>query len=194
MKSFIAALRTLTLPFGAGPNDERIVLNGVSGRIEIYRAGGLLLMTLDDNGLQVFDSDGDLRQSLGEITDFSAIRFLDTAGLNSGFLTYGAVPGSNDYRMMSLQGPNTDLDLSRLIILTPKGSITKNPLFQRDTGLLDATVAVPIVDLTGFSRGDSRAAITVVDELKRGSNNGGGNAPTQGNSYPRGSMGKEIGR
>jgi hypothetical protein len=46
MKSFIAALRSLVLPFGA-TSGPRIVLDGVNGRIEVYNAAGVLVGVLD---------------------------------------------------------------------------------------------------------------------------------------------------
>jgi hypothetical protein len=182
MKSFIAALRTLTLPFGAGPNDESI---------EVYRAGGILLMVIDDDGLQVFDGDGDLRQQLGAITDFSSILFWDSNGENRGVLTYQAIPGANDYRSMTWQSPDTDMGFGRVLHLSPNNSITKNPMLQWDTGLYDDSggIGQPIVDLCGFSDAALRAVLAVYD-IRQATSNGGGNAPTLGNSYPRGSMGK----
>jgi hypothetical protein len=185
MKSFIAALRTLTLPFGAGPNDERIVLNGVDGRIEIYAVGGVLLMTLDDDGLKVYDSDGDTRGRFGIPGDFATLSLFNA---DNEAAVISASQGT-DYGLLSLQGTDGPKNFPRLLILSPDNT-TKNPLFQVDMGILTSDVAQPIIDLTGFTRDDARAAIVAVDELVRASNLGGGNAPTLGNSYPRGSMGK----
>lgn len=46
MKSFIAALRSLVLPFGA-TSGARIVLDGVNGRIAVYNAAGVQIGILD---------------------------------------------------------------------------------------------------------------------------------------------------
>lgn len=46
MKSFIAALRSLVLPFGA-TSGQRIVLDGVNGRIAVYNAAGTQIGILD---------------------------------------------------------------------------------------------------------------------------------------------------
>lgn len=46
MKSFIAALRTLVLPYGA-TSGQRIVLDGVNGRIAVYNAAGVQIGILD---------------------------------------------------------------------------------------------------------------------------------------------------
>jgi len=183
VKSIIASLRSLTLPFGAttGP---RIVLNGVLGRIEIYSNAGNLLMTLDDDGLVVYDAEGDVRQNLGVITDFSSIVFKDADGLNSSIITYGPIPGANDFREWDVRSPSTDKASHRLIFLTPRASTVKNPLLQWDTGTLDSSVAQPIADFTGFT--GAREAVVAAADYKIASNNGGGNAPTLGASLPRG--------
>jgi hypothetical protein len=183
MKSLIASLRSLTLPFGA-TSGPRIVLNGVLGRIEVYADDGTLLMTLDDDGFVVYDPQGDIRQILGSTTSFSTHVFFDSDGGFASILGYEAIPGSDDYRAAFWQSPDTDLDFSRLFLLSPKGSTTKNPLLQWDTGFLDSTVAQPIVDFTGFT--GALAARTVVNDLWHGVSNGGGNAPTVDTSYPRG--------
>jgi len=183
VRSLIAALRTLTLPFGA-TSGPRIVLNGVLGRIEIYSNAGNLMMSLDDDGLVVYEADGDIRQIIGSITDFSSIIFRDSNGANGAIMSYGVIPGSDDFRNFQILSPDTDKDSHRLVLLSPKGSITKNPLLQWDTGTLTADVAQPIVDLTGFT--GTRAAVVVAADYKIGASNGGGNAPTLGDSLPRG--------
>lgn len=53
MKSFIAALRTLVLPFGA-TTGRRIVLDGVNGRIQIFNAANALVMEIDDTGIDAY--------------------------------------------------------------------------------------------------------------------------------------------
>lgn len=183
MKSLIASLRSLTLPFGA-TSGPRIVLNGVLGRIEIYSDAGNLLMTLDDDGLIVYDADGDERQRLGDVTDFSSIVLRDEDGINPAVLTYQPIISAT-YRALSLQAPVVQPfnDLHRLFLKTPLDDVT-NALLQWDTGFLSPTGVTPLVDLTGFT--GARAASVVVNEIRRGSSNGGGNAPTLGQSYPRG--------
>jgi hypothetical protein len=185
MKSLIASLRSLTLPFGA-TSGPRIVLNGVLGRIEIYSDAGNLLMTLDDDGLIVYDADGDQRQKIGSISDFSSIVFRDEDGLNPAIITYQSVEVGDVHRTLGFYAPDIGgggNSFSRLFILTPTNAV-KNPLLQWDTGFLDPGVAQPIVDLTGFT-GDL-AARTVVHDLWRGDSLGGGNAPNVETSYPRG--------
>lgn len=55
MKSFIAALRSLVLPFGA-TSGPRIVLDGVNGSIQVYDAANTLIGVLDSNGFIVTGS------------------------------------------------------------------------------------------------------------------------------------------
>lgn len=57
MKSFIAALRTLVLPFGA-TSGRRIILNGVDGTIEVYDAADTLVALIDEDGIWAIENDG----------------------------------------------------------------------------------------------------------------------------------------
>jgi hypothetical protein len=57
MKSFIAALRTLVLPFGA-TSGTRIVLDGVNGVIQVYNAADELIALIDEDGLWAIEADG----------------------------------------------------------------------------------------------------------------------------------------
>lgn len=52
MKSFIAALRNLILPFGA-TTGARIVLNGVNGGIQIYNSSNVLVIDISPNGIHI---------------------------------------------------------------------------------------------------------------------------------------------
>lgn len=55
MKSFIAALRSLVLPYGA-ISGARIVLDGVNGSIQVYSAANVLIGVIDGNGLTITGS------------------------------------------------------------------------------------------------------------------------------------------
>ncbi len=52
MRSFLASLRTLVLPFGT-TTGTRIVLDGVNGEIDVYDAADTLVVRIDENGLFV---------------------------------------------------------------------------------------------------------------------------------------------
>jgi hypothetical protein len=57
VKSFLAALRTLVLPYGTSTG-RRIILDGVNGRIEVYSASNARVAYIDDTGVWVTDPDG----------------------------------------------------------------------------------------------------------------------------------------
>jgi hypothetical protein len=58
MRSFLAALRTLVLPYGH-PSGQRIVLDGVNGLIQVYNAANQLVAQIDTTGaFSVFDPAG----------------------------------------------------------------------------------------------------------------------------------------
>lgn len=64
MRSFLAALRSLVLPYGA-TSGARIVLDGVNGRILIYDANGVLAADIIPGfGFEVWDPSGNLRLRL----------------------------------------------------------------------------------------------------------------------------------
>lgn len=64
MRSFLAALRTLVLPYGA-TTGSRIVLDGVLGQILIYDASGALAADIIPGfGFEVWDPSGNLRLRL----------------------------------------------------------------------------------------------------------------------------------
>jgi hypothetical protein len=187
MHSIMAALRSLTLPYGA-TSGPRIVLNGVTGRIEVYSDLGNLMITLDDDGIITYDADGDQRLAIAAQGAFSSIVFRDTAGANAGVITYQPILGA-DHRDMGWQGPNTSEGFGRLFMVSPIG-LTKNPMLQFDTGFFSASVAKPLVDLTGFN--DARAAQVIVDDIRQGVSQGGGNAPTIGKTFPRGIVDRAV--
>lgn len=65
MKSFIAALRSLVLPYGA-TSGARVILDGVNGRIEIYDAAGDRVGLIDSSGIWAIDTDGSYVRSFTE--------------------------------------------------------------------------------------------------------------------------------
>lgn len=57
MRSFLASLRTLVLPYGAG-SGQRLVLDGVNGRIETYNGSNIETTQYDTDGLHLYDDAG----------------------------------------------------------------------------------------------------------------------------------------
>lgn len=92
MKSFIAGLRTLTLPFGT-KTGKRIVLDGINGVIQIYDAAGVLKLQLSpdnqdgESAFDVFDNAGHRVDKVSQ----SGFRNYDTAGTVRVFINNGQV-------------------------------------------------------------------------------------------------------
>lgn len=57
MRSIIAALRTLVLPYGQ-TSGQRIVLDGVNGKIQIYDGSNRLVSEIDATGIEITGSNG----------------------------------------------------------------------------------------------------------------------------------------
>lgn len=117
MRSILAGLRTLVIPWGAGPTDARVVINGTSGRIEIYSAGGAPAGIIDGNGFRVLagtDIDNWTAYVLTRITGTESaidLRPSDTADGNA-FAAAGIVATYNDETderaVLSLFAPQKD--------------------------------------------------------------------------------------
>jgi hypothetical protein len=91
VRSVFAALRSLVLPAGA-TSGQRIILNGVTGRIEIYDSAGVLraLVQPQSPEFSVYDSAGDLLAAIN-----------DSAGSDDGVL-----------QVRTPDGATTDLAIS----------------------------------------------------------------------------------
>lgn len=193
MHSAMAALRTLTLPYGA-TSGQRIILDGTNGTISVYDTNGVLLFTLSPTGIQVYDTAGNRR-------------------------FWFAIPGGSFPNPYSLLAMNTarsdesraaivslyDTGLRNRMVITPgengKGTLewTLIPaIFDNGfpsmiqavaASLVDPGNLRPLVDLTGAAAMDEAHRIrTVVYDLWYGTPNGYGEVPTQISSYPRGNI------
>lgn len=95
MKSFIASLRNLVLPFGV-TTGTRIVLDGVNGKISMYDAGNNAVIVEDSSNSSIVLTAPDLHadsmtlQPVG-LNNLPTITFADNAGHNS-YITSSA-PG-----------------------------------------------------------------------------------------------------
>ena len=80
MRSAIASLRSLTLPYGS-TSGQRIVLDGVNGTISVYDENGDLLIQMSPEGFAVFDADGNPRVTMGTLFEaaYSVISFWSAA-------------------------------------------------------------------------------------------------------------------
>jgi hypothetical protein len=105
MRSFIAALRNLTLPFGA-TSGARIILNGVNGGIQIYNSANVLVIDISSNGIHI---QGPTRQwDINATAGFMSRRFPDdgTQGqiLDAGFFMRPQSPEPNTGAVTNVPG------------------------------------------------------------------------------------------
>jgi hypothetical protein len=124
MKSFIAALRTLVLPFGA-TTGRRIVLDGINGVIQIY------------------DSNNDLRLELGRLADSIDLytgtvtnedepAHIATFGLNA-----GSADEQGGLRIESPQLVAPDNRISTIELLSEAADGAEQPSITLDTDTVD---------------------------------------------------------
>jgi hypothetical protein len=194
VKSAIASLRSLTLPFGA-TSGARIVLDGVNGEIRIYDNNNDLLMQLDAEGFKVFDGDGNLRIWLaipgGLNAAYSVIEWYTkrTDQTLPGFISVYDTVARN--RMVISPGENDDRGTLEWTIVPEDADILQESMLQAVSFTLDhADNLRPTVDLTGASAPNEIARpYTVVYDLFYGTPNSFGDTPTMIRKYPRGEVG-----
>jgi hypothetical protein len=178
MRSFIAALRTLILPFGPIAN-ARIILDGVNGRISVFDNAGHLLMTFDSTGVKVFDLAGNVRERIGIPGAFSSISLFtaDSHEIGAGIVSASTTGGPIDGARILFQSPDMGSGFLQQNIISPIG-VTNSPMWQFITGFLSAALLQPIIDLCGDSAAGKIARV-VLDDLWFGSSLGAGNPPNQ---------------
>lgn len=117
MKSFIAALRSLVLPFGA-TSGRRILLDGVGGVISVFDAASIKRLEVGgaEGNIRVFDDSGDVRFNIGEnanLTVFDAAGDrrleIDSAGglleiFNDSGVEIASISASNGFRSEDATG------------------------------------------------------------------------------------------
>lgn len=190
MRSLIAALRTLVLPYGA-TSGARIVLDGVNGQILVYDANGDLAADIIPGfGFEVWDPNGNLRLRLSsplagaysslqmwtgvlDETNQALISLADFGPMNRLVITPGEQDSKGAMEWTLCSAPNDDSigALLQAVCLT----------------LNDAGNLRPTIDLTGAAApSEGVRPHTVVYDLWQGTPNSFGEAPTKGRSYPRG--------
>jgi hypothetical protein len=192
MKSAIASLRSLTLPFGA-TEGSRIVLDGINGEIRIYDSNDDLLMKLDNEGLQIFDGDGNLRMWLaipgGLNAAYSIMEWYTTREDQSlpGFISVYDTAARN--RMVISPGENGRGNME-WTLMPEDADILKEAMIQAVCYTLDhANNLRPTIDLTGASSQAGKEPYTVVYDLWYGTPNSFGSTPTFLKSAGRGQVG-----
>lgn len=212
MKSFVAALRRLVLPFGA-TSGQRIVLDGVNGVIEVYDALGLKFLTMDGtSGFVVFDGSGNLLMSLNATTGLAVYDtngFIRTqlaipGGAYSFLELLSALSSETDGAFLIAQGlgtnPNQRVNMSMGSSdlghgtmrwkITSRQNNTDPHIVRLDTSQLSGVTVQPILDLTGTEVGGTQPKTRVVaDDYWIGADNGADVAPVMTRSIPRGELG-----
>jgi hypothetical protein len=197
MKSTIASLRSLTLPFGA-TSGMRIELDGVNGEIRIYDVDGDLLIKIEGEfGFQGFDSSGNVRIRVSSPFGgaYSAIQFW-TAQLDEthqGLISVADFAASN--RMVlspGQQGSKGNLEWT--LMSTPNDNSVPALLQAVGLTLDDPASPRPIIDLTGAATpAETQYPHTVVYDLYQGLPDTFGFEPLKVHNYARGSKEEWLG-
>ena len=196
MKSMIASLRSLTLPFGA-TEGQRIELDGINGEIRVYDTDGDLLIKIDGEfGFEGYDPEGDLRVRLSTplLGQYSSVK-LWTSDANE------QTPATISHNTSTLgQRARTDYtpgDYGKgclgLHLFASSANDVQPSLIQvsGDSLINQGATTQPYIDLTGADIDVAAMALrTVVNDLFYGSQNGLGNLPTVAGNYPRGIIAK----
>jgi hypothetical protein len=189
MKSTIASLRQLTLPFGA-QTGQRIVLDGITGRILIYDTNNDLLMEMSPDGFIVYDSNGDMRISLATLFegDYSVISLWSAAfeETTQGLLSLTDYAKTN--RMVLAPGQQSSKGSLEWCLESTAYDNSLPSLLQAVAVTLDDPASPrPIIDLTGAScPAETQYPHTVMYDAQYGAPNQFHEAPDSNGSYPRG--------
>jgi hypothetical protein len=208
MKSFIAALRELTLPFGV-TSGGRIVLDGVDGRILIYDQNGTLIAELSPDvnhaslfpwtsfaqpGMLIYDANGDPRillSSPDETPPFSAMRLMSSAAneTNPGTVALSSFGLFN--RLVITPGENNSKGSLELTLRSTSADDSEPAMIQVVGLQINPGSPQPIIDFCG---GSMQAGVdpprTVVNDIWYGTEAGFTNPPTMIGSYGRGMVGQ----
>lgn len=125
MRSIIASLRTLVLPWGA-KSGPRTVLDGTTGRIEVYDSAGVRIALIDSTGIWAQASDG------------SYVRMYAAAGAPAAL---DAMPAPATYAPATIRtGTDPVSGQSSTMLRGPQGTITDTPAILYMTQYGRATV------------------------------------------------------
>ena len=108
MRSFLAALRTLVLPYGA-TSGRRIVLDGINGEIDLYNDSNELVGSITESGttaaaLSVTDDDLTLG---GNLLRGDSLDYIPTTGENGEGLLWNMPWGIQAWGIVDVSGVNT---------------------------------------------------------------------------------------
>lgn len=196
MKSSIASLRELTLPFGA-TEGARIVLNGTEGIIQVYDTNNDLLLEINPilvgtrGGLAVYDPDGNIRADISTPYSgaYSGVLMWTAAASedNPGLITLADSATARSNRLVIAPGTQGKGSLEWTICAAPRDNASGSLLQAIALTLNDPGNQRPIIDLTGAGApSESVRPYTVVHDLWLGTPNGFAQEPTRVRPYPQG--------
>jgi hypothetical protein len=190
MRSFIAALRSLVLPWGA-TSGARIVLDGVNGRILVYDSNGALAADIIPGyGFEVWDPSGNLRARFSSplAGAYSAVQFWTGVleETNQALITLADFGTMN--RLVITPGEQSSKGAIEWTITSAPNDDSQGAMLQAVCLTLnDAGNLRPLIDLTGAAApSEGVRPRTVFYDLWAGTPNGYGEAPTQLRSMGRG--------
>jgi hypothetical protein len=187
VKSFMAALRNLVLPFGQ-TSGQRIVLDGDNGRIDIYDSSNNLLLRLSPTGIEVFDQLAARRMLIASPGGtFSTIIFETgkAAETGDGLLSLADWNSGLQSRMVLTPSPYGKGSAELTFLSTPSDN-SAAPLIQAVGLTIDSGAPAAIVDLTGASA--PKAFRLVASDFELGTAPTFGSPPTILKSMPRGQI------
>lgn len=182
MRSWLANLRSLLLPFDAGPGDSRIVIDGVDGQIVGYDDNGDVVWLLDISTFAVrgiWSVAGAASTDHADLTAVGYVRLFERhVQLNSGAQVPGTLSARTGGAGLRLESPTTSPEVSARIDVDPGSS---HPRVTIAAGELELAArgfgaAGPVLDLSGttagngeltFSHGASQAPSIILPILTR---------------------------
>jgi hypothetical protein len=193
VRSFLAALRSLVLPYGA-TSGGRIVLDGVNGVISIYDASGFLLAKLSPAfGFEGYDTAGNVRIRVSSPLggQYSAIQMWTAVAEETSQALFSLADFGNSNRLVITGGEQSGRGSLEWTIRTAGNDDTTPSLLQAVALTLDAAGNLrPIIDLTGAAApSESVRPRTVMYDHWSGTPNSFGEAPTMLRSLGRGVVG-----
>lgn len=153
MRSFLAALRTLTLPWGV-TSSTRIVLDGVNGLIELFNAMNIETGQIDTDGIHLYDDAGNEVVTIARLVgdDRPLVRVQDAQG--------------EAYISMSLDSPGgTDEPILDMVGYTGPGELgIPAHVYANVTGTLGSTARMELEIRAGTGGSAETATIKLRSE------------------------------
>jgi hypothetical protein len=188
VKSSVASLRQLTLPFGA-TSGQRIELDGVNGEIRIYDSDNNLLILISPEGILIYDEAGDVRMEQaipGDLRSQLSLYTRRTDETRGGLLSLD--DSSDRNRLVLTPGENDEHGGMDLALFSESADGTRRGLLQAVAFpyIGSNSVLRPMIDLTGASAPAGYEPNTIVYDIHYGTPDVLGNSPNLIRTYGRG--------